>query len=101
MKNIIKEKKKSQPVGVRTGGSTFSNPKNHLAWKLIDAIKFRGKTSGGAMVSEHHSNFFLNKNSATSLDLELLGEDIRTKVWDEYKIKLEWEIIRIGKYKKI
>ena len=53
------------------------------------------------MVSEHHSNFFINKNSATSLDLELLGEEIRTKIWDEYKIKLEWEIVRIGKYKKI
>ena len=34
-------------------------------------------------------------------NLELLGEDIRTKVWDKYKIKLEWEIIRIGKHKKI
>ena len=98
---IIKDRKKSQPVGVRTGGSTFSNPKNHSAWKLIDAIKYRGKTYGGAKVSEHHSNFFINSNSATSLDLELLGEDIRTKVWDKYKIKLEWEIVRIGKYKKI
>ena len=101
IKTIIKDRKKSQPFGVRTGGSTFSNPKNNSAWKLIDAIKYRGKTSGGAKVSEHHSNFLLNSNSATSLDLELLGEDIRTKVWDEYKIKLEWEIVRIGKYKKI
>ena len=101
IKTIIKERKMSQPVGVRTGGSTFSNPKNHLAWKLIDAIKYRGKSCGGAMVSEHHSNFFINNKSATSLDLELLGEEIRTKVWDKYKIKLEWEIARIGKYKKI
>ena len=101
IKTIIKDRKKSQPLGVKTGGSTFSNPKNNSAWKLIDAIKYRGKTSGGAKVSEHHSNFFINSNSATSLDLELLGEDIRTKVWDKYKIKLEWEIVRIGKYKKI
>ena len=44
---------------------------------------------GGAKVSEHHSNFFINSNTATSLDLELLGEDIRSKVWDKYKIKLD------------
>jgi len=101
IKTIINDRKKSQPLGVKTGGSTFSNPKNNSAWKLIDAIKYRGKTSGGAKVSEHHSNFLINSNSATSLDLELLGEDIRSKVWDKCKIKLEWEIVRIGKYKKI
>ena len=101
IKTIIKDRKKSQPLGVKTGGSTFSNPKNNSAWKLIDAIKYRGKINGGAIVSKHHSNFLINNNSATSLDLELLGEDIRSKVWDKYKIKLKWEIIRIGKYKKI
>ena len=101
IKTIINDRKKSQPLGVKTGGSTFSNPKNNSAWKLIDVIKYRGKTSGGAKVSEHHSNFLINSKSATSLDLELLGEDIRSKVWDKCKIKLEWEIIRIGKYKKI
>ena len=101
IKTIIKDRKKSQPLGVRTGGSTFSNPKNHSAWKLIDAIRYRSKTCGGAKVSDHHSNFLINNNSASSLDLELLGEDIRTKVWDKYKIKLEWEILRIGEFKKI
>ena len=101
IKTIINDRKKSQPFGVKTGGSTFSNPKNNSAWKLIDVIKYRGKTSGGAKVSEHHSNFLINSKSATSLDLELLGEDIRSKVWDKCKIKLEWEIVRIGKYKKI
>jgi len=101
IKTIINDRKKSQPIGVKTGGSTFSNPKNNSAWKLIDVIKYRGKTSGGAKVSEHHSNFLINSKSATSLDLELLGEDIRSKVWDKCKIKLEWEIVRIGKYKKI
>ena len=45
--------------------------------------------------------FFINTKSATSLDLELLGEDIRMKVWQKYKIKLQWEIIRIGEFKEI
>ena len=57
--------------------------------------------NGDAKVSELHSNFFINTKSATSLDLELLGEDIRMKVWQKYKIKLQWEIIRIGEFKEI
>lgn len=101
IKRITADRKKNQPIGVRTGGSTFSNPKNNFAWKLIDAINYRGKINGGAQVSNCHSNFFINKRSATSLDLELLGEDIRNKVWKKFKIKLEWEILRIGEFKKI
>ena len=101
IQTFIKKRKKNQPIGVRTGGSTFSNPSNYSAWKLIDAIKYRGKMNGDAKVSELHSNFFINTKSATSLDLELLGEDIRMKVWQKYKIKLQWEIIRIGEFKKI
>ena len=94
MKHFAKIRKKNQPVASRTGGSTFSNPIKESAWKLIDGINYRGKFHGGAKVSELHSNFLINKiSSATSLDLELLGEEIREKVWKRFKIKLDWEII--------
>ena len=86
---------------MRTGGSTFTNPQNQVAWKLIDKINYRGKKRGGAQVSEHHSNFLINNSYASSLDLELLGEEIKSKIWEKFKIKLRWEIIRIGKFKKI
>lgn len=101
MKHFAKIRKKNQPVASRTGGSTFSNPIKESAWKLIDGINYRGKFHGGAKVSELHSNFLINKNCATSLDLELLGEEIREKVWKRFKIKLDWEIIRVGKFKQI
>lgn len=101
MEDLAKIRKQNQPVSSRTGGSTFSNPIKSSAWKLIDEINYRGKVYGGAKVSELHSNFLVNKNCATSLDLELLGEEIREKVWKRFKIKLEWEIIRIGSFKQI
>ena len=96
-------RKKTQPYAIRTGGSTFTNPKkkSEAAWKLIDKIGYRGKKLGGASVSSKHSNFLINENVATSLDLELLGEEIREKIKKKYKINLEWEILRIGKFKKI
>ena len=42
MKKIITSRKNSQPIKVRTGGSTFKNPPNEKAWKLIDAAGCRG-----------------------------------------------------------
>mgnify|MGYP001475683282 CR=1 FL=1 len=100
--SIISDKrKKSQPVASRTGGSTFKNPSSFPAWKLIDEIDYRGKKLGGAKVSNLHSNFLINYNNASSLDLEILGEEIKNKVWEKRKINLKWELIRIGEFKKV
>ncbi len=101
MLEISQKRKKTQPVSNRTGGSTFINPPSNSAWKLIDAVKLRGKKIGGARVSKLHSNFLINENLATSMDLELLGEEIRRRVWNKFKIKLNWELMRIGEFKKI
>ena len=101
MLEISIQRKKSQPVSSRTGGSTFVNPPSHSAWKLIDSVKFKGKRLGGAKVSDLHSNFLINDNFATSMDIELLGEEIRQSVWNKFKINLNWELMRIGEFKKI
>ena len=79
LKKITSERNSSQPINFRTGGSTFKNTPNEPAWKLIDKINFRGKIIGGAKVSELHANFLINNDNANSLDLELLGEEIRSK----------------------
>ena len=100
--SIISDKrKKSQPVSSRTGGSTFTNPTSYPAWKLIDEIDYRGKQLGGAKVSNLHSNFLINYKNASSLDLEMLGEEIKNKVWEKRRINLKWELIRIGEFKKV
>ena len=97
---VSKERISSQPINLRTGGSTFKNPPNESAWKLIDKINYRGKSIGDASVSEKHANFLINNNLAKSLDLEILGEEIREQVKKKYNINLDWELIRIGKFKK-
>jgi len=98
---ISDKRKKSQPVSSRTGGSTFTNPTSYPAWKLIDEIDYRGKQLGGAKVSNLHSNFLINYKNASSLDLEMLGEEIKNKVWERRRINLKWELIRIGEFKKV
>jgi UDP-N-acetylmuramate dehydrogenase len=64
---------------------------------LIDAAGCRGLTMGGAQVSEKHCNFLLNLGSATSAEIEALGEEVRHRVEAKTHISLEWEIQRVGR----
>ena len=70
----------SQPRS-RTGGSTFVNPPGHKAWELIDRAGCRGLKIGGAQVSEKHTNFLINTGTATSAEIEGLGEEVQYQAW--------------------
>ena len=108
MKNQLAKRDASQPSRERTAGSTFRNPSGFSstgetddihdlkAWKLIDDAGMRGATCGGAKISEKHSNFLINTGTATADDLENLGELVRKSVFQKSKVKLEWELIRVG-----
>ncbi len=96
MDRIAAEREASQPLRSRTGGSTFKNPQGHKAWQLVDAAGCRGLTRGDAQVSEKHCNFLLNLGSASSADIEGLGEEVRERVKANSGVTLEWEIQRVG-----
>ena len=96
MDRIAAEREASQPLRSRTGGSTFKNPDGHKAWALIDAAGCRGLTRGDAQVSEKHCNFLLNLGSASSAQIEALGEEVRDRVKAHSGVTLEWEIQRVG-----
>ena len=96
MDAIARAREESQPLRSRTGGSTFKNPPGHKAWALIDAAGCRGFRMGDAQVSEKHCNFLLNLGSATSAEIEALGEEVRRRVAEKTQIELEWEIQRVG-----
>ena len=97
MDRIAAEREASQPLRSRTGGSTFKNPDGAKAWKLIDEAGCRGLRIGDAQVSEKHCNFLLNLGSATSAEIEELGEEVRRRVKAHSGVTLEWEIQRVGR----
>lgn len=97
MDAIARAREESQPLRSRTGGSTFKNPPGHKAWALVDAAGCRGLQIGDAQVSEKHCNFLLNLGSASSADIEALGEEVRRRVEAKTHITLEWEIQRVGR----
>jgi len=96
MDRISASREASQPLRSKTGGSTFKNPASGKAWELVDAAGCRGLTMGGAQVSEKHTNFLINTGTATSTEIEQLGEEVRRRVKEKSGIELEWEIQRVG-----
>lgn len=98
----------SQPTKDRSAGSTFRNPLGRSstgavddthelkAWKVIDDAGMRGATLGGAQMSPKHSNFLINTGTATSADLENLGELVRKRALETSGFALVWEIMRVG-----
>ncbi len=96
MDRIAALREAAQPLRSRTGGSTFKNPAGQKAWELVDRAGCRGLILGGAQVSEKHANFLINTGSATSGEIEALGEEVRRRVREACGVELEWEIQRVG-----
>ena len=94
--SFMKEKKNTQPSKIKTCGSTFKNPENQKAWKLIKDSGCAGMTVGDAQISEKHCNFFVNKGNAKSKDLEQLINQAQSKVLEKTGINLELELQIIG-----
>ena len=94
--NLIDQKKKDQPSKIKTCGSTFKNPKNEKAWKLIKDSGCAGMQIGDAHISEKHCNFFVNSGKAKSEDLENLIFQVKKKVFEKTGINLELELQIIG-----
>ena len=105
---LIKEKrlkastgrKSSQPLRFRSAGSVFKNPNDKAAGYLIDQAGLKGTKVGGAEISEHHANFFINHGDAKASDIAELIRITRKKVNEKFKIKLDLELKTIGFSKK-
>jgi len=95
-KSMLKEKKISQPSQIKTCGSTFKNPKNKKAWKLIKESNCENFKVGNAKISDVHCNFFVNNGKATSRELEELINKVKENVYQKTKINLELELKIIG-----
>ena len=95
--SFIKQKKSTQPLKIKTCGSTFKNPENNKAWKLIKDSGCAGMKIDDAQISEKHCNFFINNGNAKSEDLEKLISQVQNKVLDKTGINLELELQIIGK----
>jgi UDP-N-acetylmuramate dehydrogenase len=81
-------------------GSTFRNPEGEVSGRLIEQSGLKGKTLGGAKVSEIHANFIVNFDNATSGDILNLMSLVQDAVQKKYGYKLKPEVKYIGNSKK-
>lgn len=95
MKNRMERRIASQPLEYPSAGSTFRNPENNFAGKLIEDCGLKGKQIGGAMVSLKHANFIINYDNATSEDIKKLIDLTHSEVLNKFGVDLylEQEII--------
>lgn len=93
MDDFLGRRKDKQPLEYPSAGSTFKRPTGYFAGALIEQCNLKGKSVGGAQVSEKHAGFVINKGGATSTDILNLIDFIKTTVEAETGVTLEPEVI--------
>ncbi len=95
LKQLILLRCSKQPQNSRTFGSTFKNPKDssHSAGWLLEKSGMKEVKSGGAMISRENANWIINLGNATSSDIKNLIETGQKRVFEEFGISLEREVI--------
>ncbi len=92
VKNNIAQRLKSQPLKSPNLGCIFTNPENISAGELIDKANLKGKSIGGAKISEKHANFIINTGNATSGDVVALIKFVQAEIKKQFNITLTMEI---------
>lgn len=96
MNDFMGRRRDKQPLEFPSAGSTFKRPEGHFAGALIEKNGLKGKSVGGAKVSEKHAGFVINFDNATCEDVKALIKEIQKVVKDNDGVDLETEVIFIG-----
>ena len=93
MDDFMQRRKDKQPIEYPSAGSVFKRPEGNYAGTLIEKCGLKGKTIGGAQVSEKHAGFIINIGNATQKDVTDLIKFIQQTVKAKTGYDLEREII--------
>ena len=91
----FEKRKATQPLEYPSAGSVFRNPEGMYAGKLIEDVNLKGYSIGGAMISDMHANFIVNKDNATGKDIVDLINLAKDKVKENNNIDLYLEQVII------
>ncbi len=96
IRELLAKRAASQPTGELSCGSVFRNPQDDYAARLIESCGLKGKTIGGARVSEKHANFIINTGTASATDIENLILHIQKTVQEQCRVELQTEVHIVG-----
>ncbi len=97
MDDFLNRRRTKQPLDYPSAGSVFKRPPGAFAGTLIEQCGLKGKTVGGAQVSEKHAGFIINVGGAVCDDVMNLVKLVQDTVKAETGYTLECEIIRTGR----
>lgn len=97
MADFAARRRDKQPLNFPSAGSTFKRPEGYFAGKLIEDAGLKGKTVGGAQVSEKHAGFVINTGNATTDDILALMDCCMETVYNRFGVRLEPEVRFLGK----
>ena len=89
---MFKKMRSNQP-STPSAGSCFKNPEGDYAGRLIEAVGLKGERVGDMEFSTVHANFLVNHGNGTFDDAIYLIEEVQKRVFEEFSINLECEII--------
>ena len=93
IKQCNQKRRASQPINERSAGCIFKNPPGLSTGRMIDELGMKGHREGGAVVSERHANFIVNRYQATASDIFRLMDLIRERVRAAFGVELEEEVV--------
>lgn len=96
MAELAEQRREKQPLQYPSAGSTFKRPTGYFAGKLVQDAGLKGKTIGGAQVSEKHSGFLINIGGATAQDILDLIAFCQKEVQEQFGVTLETEVKIVG-----
>lgn len=96
VRDLLRQRRASQPVGQPSCGSVFRNPPGDHAARLIESAGLKGRRQGGAQVADKHANFILNTGDATAADIETLIALVADTVERHSGVRLQAEVRIIG-----
>ncbi|MDB4953262.1 MAG: UDP-N-acetylenolpyruvoylglucosamine reductase [Myxococcales bacterium] len=96
VKDLRKRRSEREPKKVASNGSTFKNPPNDFAGRLIEVAGCKGWHEGDAVCSPVHANWLVNTGAATAAQLLVLIDRVRARVFELHGLELELEVKIIG-----
>lgn len=92
MDDLISRRREKQPLEYPSAGSTFKRPEGYYAGALIQECGLKGRSVGGARISEKHAGFVINTGGATCNDVLELCRICSDTVYEKKGVRLEMEI---------
>lgn len=93
MDDYLCRRSQKQPLEYPSAGSVFKRPEGNFAGTLIEQCGLKGKSIGGAQVSEKHCGFIINRSNATAKDVRELIKYVQQTVKSQTGYSLECELI--------